>query len=689
MTSRFTRLSVLGFAGVLIASLLSASASQAYSVRGIYPSSPIIAVYNNTGADYAKTYVYVKCIAKSTCSGSAAYQTAGLAPMGHALWSSYSVPAGTGRYIIVKINKDQFNRVGTAYDGKVPNRDTVPAIGAAPGETAQISGRLLFREARPYKQELPNNVKLEQREERRAVTGSIDGPGASTLKASNELKVTLWKVKGLQSQRVAVRSGSELTQESSSKLTFEFGSAGLNYNNAPAVTEYRVSVSAKIDGERREWFWRGPSAGGTTTGGSTDLRGSSPVRISKSPKPYDPVAFDIPVRFGTITGGQSGAGSVAYTLAGAPAVMPSDLPGRRDLDVPYCAEVFGHLTTSGDYTFPFVPRGPDNAYLVRANPTTGMTVWNNTWGSCLHARNYRYARDAGAATDLSRANLITFGGATTKTGPSINVRPVTSGFTGDIDYNFSPGYYDRYVYVREYIPGVPILNSPIINSVAANSSGGYTLSGLPQGKYWLDIGRPVGVSDWFKSRYSNNASHFTSESDRETEIWKSFSRLSNLPGSSTSGLEAIAVKHGASYAAGKQNSSPGSGYAGWMYRDYTPTKYGQGYYTAITIPEGGLTAANPNVNKGATITGHISRQGGRTNKEMMVSAYSIDNVRVMRSAVSDGSGNFRITGLAPGKYNIQVNTDSWRGLGRTFTGAHTKSVSGSGFYSVGTLYAKF
>lgn len=666
MTNRFCRLAVLGFVGALIAGLLTTSGAGAYSIRGIYPTSNTIAVYNNTGSTYAKTYVYVKCIARSTCYGSAAYARAGEAPRGHALWTSYSVAAGTGKYIIVKIRADQFDRVNAVDDGKVPGLEGSSLI------SGQIPGRLLFRETSPYKQELPKNVMLEQRQERRELKGTIDGPGDTSL---NDLSVTLWK-KGYRYRDRALSSG---------VTNFTFGNVALGYNNAP-ISDYRISVSATVGGQRREWFWRGPSGGGSSTGGSTDLRGASPVRVGKGGPTYD-----VPFNYGTISGNVSNAGgtNVKITVAGAPAVMPSTVALRRDLDVPYCAEIFGSTTTTGSYSVNFVPRGTDNKYLVKADALSGsaMTVWNNTWGSCLHARNYRYARDAGSATDLSRSNLISLGGSSA-TAPPTTLRNPTSGFSGNIDWNFSPGYYDRYVYVREYIPGMPVLNSPVVGTTVATSNGVYSLAGLPPGKYWLDIGRPVGVSGWYKSRYSNNATYLSSEADRQTEIWKSFSRLSSLPGTSTSGLEGIAVDHGASYAPGKQNSSPGSGYAGWMYRDFA-AKYGQGYVKAITIAEGAISPVSPYISKGATITGHISREGGKTNKEMMVSVYSSLGSLVMRSAISNGSGNFKITGIAPGNYNVVVNSDSWRGLGRTFTGPHTKRVSGSGFYSVGTLYAKF
>ena len=62
---------------------------------------------------------------------------------------------------------------------------------------------------------------------------------------------------------------------------------------------------------------------------------------------------------------------------------------------------------------------------------------------------------------------------------------------------------------------------------------------------------------------------------------------------------------------------------------------------------------------------------------------------MQRSAYANSGGYFTIHGLATGNYAVVVNGDSWRGLGRTFSGTHYKYVNAGGNYSVGTLTAKF
>jgi hypothetical protein len=121
-----------------------------------------------------------------------------------------------------------------------------------------------------------------------------------------------------------------------------------------------------------------------------------------------------------------------------------------------------------------------------------------------------------------------------------------------------------------------------------------------------------------------------------------------------------------------------------MYRDVCLAN-SSGMYRLVSSMSGTPALAEATLKKGATISGHVSRAGGKSNKEMLVSAYSTGGVLVMRSAYTNSRGDFKIRGLASGNYRILVNGDSWRGIGRNFTGAHTKRVSAGNAYSVGTL----
>jgi hypothetical protein len=81
----------------------------------------------------------------------------------------------------------------------------------------------------------------------------------------------------------------------------------------------------------------------------------------------------------------------------------------------------------------------------------------------------------------------------------------------------------------------------------------------------------------------------------------------------------------------------------------------------------------------------VSRTPGRTNKEMMVTLSSRDGKRVLRTDLTDGKGNFYVAGLAPGRYQISVNADSWRGIGRAFKGRHFITVKAGRVKNAGNL----
>ncbi len=146
----------------------------------------------------------------------------------------------------------------------------------------------------------------------------------------------------------------------------------------------------------------------------------------------------------------------------------------------------------------------------------------------------------------------------------------------------------------------------------------------------------------------------------------------------------MAIAFGATYA--KQGKS--SGKAGWMYRGYCKA-YGEGTVNSLTVSPTSASSKTTSTNdKGAIVRGHVSRTGGRTNKEMMVRLSNSGGTIVLRTDFTDSSGNFYIAGLASGKYTISVNSDSWRGIGRTFSGKHSITVKRGHTYSAGTLKFK-
>lgn len=444
-----------------------------------------------------------------------------------------------------------------------------------------------------------------------------------------------------------------------------FFSSSLGTNNTPGPS-YRMRLTAvDSDNEFHSWWWRGSS--GNNDGGSRYLRESNTVRSTKN-------GFVADASFGTITG-TAPSGADVKVLA-PPMSFSGGTTVRRELDVPSCANVFGEATSNGSYAIRFLPYDGDD--LDRRYMVTTKISGNSTWfgsnetaprGSCHSMLNYSY----------SRSNLIpltsasyTRNASTPAARKTTNVRAKFSGF--------SPTAFDEYVRIRERVPGLAVLDTPIV-AQGGTGSDHIKAFDLPYGQYLVEVGRRTGCATWYPSRYSNNKAYFNG-ADRGAEAWKSFSTLASLPGSATSGLERVAISHGATYA--KQGKRP-SGYAGWMYREYCKA-YGEGTVNGMTVSATSDSTKTTSVNdKGAIVKGRVTRSGGRTNKEMLVRLSSSDGTRVLRTDYTDGGGYFYVAGLASGTYTISVNSDSWRGIGRSFSGKHRITVRRGHVYSAGTL----
>lgn len=508
-----------------------------------------------------------------------------------------------------------------------------------------------------------------------SLTGKVYGPRTGIT----NLKVWRWSVSGLKTYRsrsVPVKADG----------TYDLGRYQLGPNNA-WVGDYRLSLQGMVDGQSREWFWRGNEWGtGSFAGGANDIRTASHVRINKDRN------FKANFKFGSISGTVRGDGAngAKVSVAGAPYSMPTAKSDQRAMDYPYCADNFATVNADGGgaYEAKFLPKadGSDKRYAVHITPSSGNAgdMWNENFGSCLNARNYfggnrnhnAYLLPAGATLsyDLAAPRGSVKG--------KINYSGVAAQTAGD-----------KQVTLREFIPGRAVLDGPIVGSTRAASNGNYSFGAVKPGHYWLEVGRQTGCSWWYPSAYSNNSAYFNGL-DRGDEIWKSFTTLSSLWKSSKrqrNGLFAWhqAYAHGATNAA--QNHIP-KGKAGWMYRDYCRTNVA-GTYKSIWVSSAAgpqVTTSNPKVVKGGVLTGRVTR-GKKSNKEMLVEVHSTNGTFVRRTAITDSNGYFRIYGIQPGNYTVEVNSDSWRGIGRTFTGIHTRVVgtSKTSPYSVGTLKANF
>lgn len=687
MFSRHKLLAALITAPALIGAFLVAAAPAEAAGGLVYASNTndsSIAIYGPdataSNRPLGTSFVRVRCTSSKDCTGYASYK--GITENRNGSGESWDDPrvgtyfkVGHGKtaYIAVRLNTP-------AYGGVNQDVWTKPGgFGSSVSGDEGVYGTLRLAQSggdRTYKVVLTNRVPFV------VASGEVTGPSAGV----SNVKIFQWSISGLRTNREA----SATVDETTHKFTFT-KKYYLGFNNVWS-NGGRLSIQASVNGHTREWFWRGYTWGtGKFYGGSKDIREATQVSFNKDRD------FKANFTYGDITGTVTGPGAdgADVDIAGAPYSMPTVKSDLRAMDYPYCANDFATATVSGGtYTARFLPKadgGTDKRYAVHVTPRGGSAgdLWNDLYGSCLNARNYFY----GNANH--NAFLIPAG-----TSQDVNLRTPTGKVDGEVHTSgFSMSTYgDRIVTLREVIPGRAVLDSPIERTTLV--SGGtnyYDLEGVKPGHYWLETGRATGCTGWYPSIYPNN-NLYLEGLDRGAEIWKAFTTLDQLWQDSNrqhDGLAAwhAAYDHGATTAA--QNHRP-SGKAGWMYRDYCKTN-SAGKYQAIWVSTkentgspytGDWTRTIVSVKKGGEIAGHISR-GTKSNKEMLVTVYSTGGALVPRTTYTNSAGNFRIYGVAPGNYNVEVNADSWRGIGRTFTGPHTKRVSGSGAYSVGTLSAKF
>lgn len=429
---------------------------------------------------------------------------------------------------------------------------------------------------------------------------------------------------------------------------------------------YLRIVGPDVGGDSQSWFYRGGD-GFTATGGRY-LRDASPIRARINNE------FTADFRYSSISG--TAPAGTRLTVAATPPSYRGGAKARRELDLAGCANIFATTTSNGTYRVNFLPYGADQRYMVAARLGADER-WNNSFGSCLDVQEY--ARSSANLLALPPAGMdypITIG-------PSSNNLTVVGGFSGF--KATSEG--DRWVSLREAQPGVAILDSPVVTGAKLTSNGFVTLPNVAPGRYYVELGRRTGCADWYPSRFNNNRKYFKGL-DRSAEKWKSFSVLSKVSGNRDGGYERVARTVQPNPATDAEQGRKPAGFAGWMYRTHCKA-LGAGAYKVVDIAGFGNTRqVSVGSRKGAVVKGHVSRAAGRTNKEMMVTLSSTDGRRVLRTDLTDGKGNFYVAGLPSGNWKITINADSWRGIGRAYTGRHFINVKAGRVYNAGNLKFK-
>ncbi|MRK01357.1 hypothetical protein GEV27_07445 [Aeromicrobium sp. S22] len=633
-------------AAAVIAALLTAAPAEAASYK-LYVKSSRIAISSSGNGS-----VLVKCSSKSTCKGKVSFT----ADTGKPRTRKYSVKGG------------KTTRIAIAMHNNAPvNPHNAPAVAGRDYKSVSNVSVKVDEDKPRNTTHYYKKITTETLVSRQQITGRVTGYGPVL---ASDIRVDL--VKLLRGGNTQLVKGQDISGNGGRfSLAVNLGAA-----NSPS-TAYRLRISGKDqDGIRRSWYWRGKD--GKPTGGGAHLREAMAVQATKTKD------FVADFRYGSISGTTAAGADV--TVASPPATYSGGTVVTRELDLPYCANVFGRTEASGSgaYAVTFLPMtsSGNNRYMVGARNSKTQAWYgkdSTRYGSCHDATNYK----------RSRANLITL------TAPVVGktLGASQSNNTVKVSASFSPRYKptgqgDRWIRLREKVPNVPVLDAPVVAEGQASASGNRTFKNLAPGRYWVEVGRRTGCSDWYPSKFKDNSLYFKGL-DRGSEKWKAFKRLRDLSGNANGGFERIARTVQPNPATGAEQNKIVRGYKGWMYRGYCKA-HGAGTVNTMDISGTGRTVTKKTSRNpiGAVVKGRVTRAKGKTNKEIMVRLSSSAGTRVIRTDITDSKGVFYVAGLPSGKWTISVNSDSWRGIGRTFSGRHSITVKAGRGYNVGTLRFK-
>jgi hypothetical protein len=638
---RFRTPSIVAAIAGLTGSLLMATPAQAATHYSKLDTSRI--AINSSGHGQ----VPLKCGHSSkSCKGSIWFTDDAGTPRKR----SYTVPARSTRWVKVSINKSASDNPHNA--AKVAGRDirSVKNVRVTVKQTAP--GRV----TRTFK-----SITTETRLSRQQITGTVTGVGGAR---ATDIRVEL--LKAIRGGNLQVVKGDNVTSNGG-RFTM---SVALGKNNGSSDS-YRLRISGTdAEGQRRSWYWRGKDD--KPAGAGSGFYEGSVVRATRLEN------FNANFRYGNISGTTSAGAEV--TVAAAPPSYGGNAAALRELDIARCANVYGRTRarSNGRYVVGFLPLTTSAATRYMVSVTKGSTrAWygrtSTRYGSCYDITEYNYRK----------RNLITLSAPLVKnlsTAASNNRVSVKARYKG-----FTPtGQGDRWIRIREKVPGGKVLDGRVVAEGIASSSGRRTFNHVPPGNYWVESGRRTGCSDWYPSKFANNRSYFRG-SDRSGERWKAFRRVSELRGGKTSGHEGMARRAQPNPATNAQDKVK-RGYKGWMYRAHCKA-LGAGTIDSIRVSGTGdrVSKTTSTNRKGAVVSGRVTVEGGKTNVEMMVRLTSSDGKRVLRTDLTDGSGRFYVAGLTSGTWKVSVNSDSWRGISRKFTGRKKIKVKAGKNYSIGTL----
>ncbi|MET0467754.1 MAG: carboxypeptidase-like regulatory domain-containing protein [Aeromicrobium sp.] len=459
--------------------------------------------------------------------------------------------------------------------------------------------------------------------------GTISGTVARTGgAAASGVKVELWRL-GSRNRNQLISTAADV-ERNGGRFSFR---VRMGANNSPSAA-YKLHVIGTSGGERRSWWWRGNGTGGFA-GGARDMAAGTQVKVTRGLK-YRYVAN---ARYASIRGqvvnGSKPVSGTEVTIVGRPPYWSKSSRVLRDLDFMSCANVYGRTRTnsSGHYEVGFLPTSGSRIYAVKPAGGLWFGASDRGWGTCHTMVNQRAeARSTGRMLQLPNGGLS--GRVQNVGGHRTKVSVAVGGYQG----RSNSAKVDRYLTIREYAKGRTILASDVVRA-----GSGRQVS-LGEGYYWFEMGRRTGCHAWYKSRYKNNDGYFNGL-DRGFEKWKA------------------------------KNYK--------MYRQHCRA-WTAGTYKRVYVKGGSMRVGLKNT-KGGSVSGRVTAKKVKPRTELMIRLTSADGKKVYRTAMTDGGGRFKVTGLASGRYRIVVNADSWRGISRGFSGPKTVKVTRGKNKSVGTL----
>jgi len=479
---------------------------------------------------------------------------------------------------------------------------------SAPSNTLKMTGAATRR------------ITMEARVPTGTISGTISRAGGPV---ASGIKVELWRL-GSRKRDTLV---SVVDVPGSGAFSFRVPTSA---NNGPSA-KYKLHITGRADNQRRSWWWRGNNGG--FAGGAREMSGGSTIVVTRGAG----FRYRTDARYSSIEGyvrkGSAPVAGTEVTVIGRPPRWSKSAKVLRDYDIMACAFVYGRDTTDGNgrYRVGFLPTSSARVYSVKSSGS----LWNNRWGTCHAAVNYRKGKTStGRMLALPgasiRRDLNTAAGRT-------KVTVKVGGYQGPS----SSAKVDRYLTVREYAPGRAVLASDVVRATSGREVS------LGEGYYWFEVGRRTGCSAWYKSRYKDNDGYFNGL-DRGFEKWKAKNYR--------------------------------------MYRQHCRA-WTAGAYKLVYV-KGSTTRVSLKNAKGGSVSGRVTAAKIKPRTELMVRLTSADGRKVYRTAMTDGGGNFKVTGLASGRYRIIVNADSWRGISRAFRGPKYVTVKRGANRSVGTLRFK-